>query len=240
MKRASWRRWKESIADERRTAIVLQARIGSTRLPGKVLADLAGCSILEHCVERLRATSGLAVVLATTTRPEDDRLEALGERLGVVAVRGSEADVLGRFALVVSTLGLAVVIRATADNPAVDLDAPRRTLDHLLRVGADHVAESGLPYGAAVEAMAADALMVSAELATDSYDREHVTPFLRRDSRFFAVEEFAPERLTRPALRLTVDTEEDLHFMRRLFAAAGAGARPATPLSQLMAAAARL
>ena len=64
-------------------------------------------------------------------------------------------------------------------------------LEHLLRAGADHVAESGLPYGAAVEAMAADALMLSAELATDSYDREHVTPFLRRDSRFFAVEEFA-------------------------------------------------
>ena len=225
---------------ERNAAIVLQARMGSTRLPGKVLADLAGRSILEHCVERLRATSGLPVVLATTTLPEDDCLEQLGARLGITVLRGSDLDVLGRFALVVSTLQLSALIRATADNPAVDLDAPRRTLDQLVRTGADHVVECGLPYGAAVEAVAADALLRAADLATDSYDREHVTPLLRRDGRFVALEAVAPARLTRPSLRLTVDTEQDLDFMRRLFAAAGAETVGAVPLEQLIDAAERL
>ncbi|MEP7305712.1 MAG: acylneuraminate cytidylyltransferase [Acidobacteriota bacterium] len=225
---------------ERNAAIVLQARMGSTRLPGKVLADLAGRSILEHCVERLRATSGLPVVLATTTLPEDDCLEQLGERLGITVLRGSDVDVLGRFALVVSTLRLSALIRATADNPAVDLDAPRRTLDQLIRTGADHVVECGLPYGAAVEAVAADALLRAADLAIDGYDREHVTPLLRRDRRFIALEAVAPPRLTRPSLRLTVDTEQDLHFMRRLFAAAGADTARALPLEQLIDAAGRL
>jgi spore coat polysaccharide biosynthesis protein SpsF len=221
-------------------AIVLQARMGSSRLPGKVLADLAGRSILEHCVERLRKTSGLPVVLATTTRADDDCLQQLGERLGIVVVRGSEQDVLGRFALVVSLLGLSVVIRATADNPAVDLDAPRRSLEELVRTGADHLVESGLPYGAAVEAISADALLRAAELATDSYDREHVTPFLRRDSRFVALEVAAPKELCRPALRLSVDTEEDLLFMRRLFAVAEADAERPVPLAHLIETAGRL
>jgi spore coat polysaccharide biosynthesis protein SpsF len=214
--------------------------MGSTRLPGKALADLAGRPILEHCVERLGATSGLPVVLATTTRSDDDCLEQHGERLGIAVVRGPDLDVLGRFALVVSTLRLSVVIRATADNPAVDLDAPRRTLERLVRTGADHVVESGLPSGAAVEAVSADALLRAADLAIDSYDREHVTPFVRRDSRFLAVEAAAPERLTRPALRLTVDTEEDLQFMRRLFALAEAGAQRPVPLERLIDAADRL
>jgi len=214
--------------------------MGSSRLPGKAMADLAGRPILEHCVERLRAASGLPVVLATTTRPDDDCLEQLGDRLGIAVVRGSELDVLGRFALVVTTLELSALIRATADNPAVDLDAPRRTLEQLILTGADHVVERGLPCGAAVEAVAADALLRAAELATDSYDREHVTPLLRRGGAFFAVEAVAPARLTRPELRLSVDTEADLHFMRRLFAAAASGTGQLIPLEHLIDAADRL
>jgi len=214
--------------------------MGSTRLPGKVLADLAGRPIIEHCVERLRATSGLPVVLATTTLPEDDCLAQVAERLAITVLRGPDLDVLGRFALVVSTLRLSALIRATADNPAVDLDAPRRTLDQLIRTGVDHVVECGLPYGAAVEAVSAEALLRAADLATDSYDREHVTPLLRRDSRFVALEAVAPARLTRPSLRLTVDTEQDLQFMRQLFAVAEAGAERPVPLEQLIDAAERL
>jgi spore coat polysaccharide biosynthesis protein SpsF len=215
-------------------AIVLQARMASTRLPGKALADLNGRPIVEHCIERLRATSALPVVLATTQRSDDDPLAEVARRLDIEVVRGPDEDVLGRFVLVVRTFGCSAVIRATADNPAVDLDAPRRTLDQLIRQQADHVVESGLPYGAAVEAIAADALLVSADVATDRYDREHVTPFIRRDGRFFALEAVAPQRLTAPALRLTVDTEEDLGFMRRFFAVAEAGAERPVPLERLI------
>src|SRR5882757_658801 len=115
--------------------------MGSTRLPGKVLAAIAGRTVLAHCVERLRACSGLPVVLATTRRAEDDCLAEAGARLDIAVVRGDDEDVLGRFVQVIETLGLTEVIRATADNPCVDMDAPLRTLNLLRRTGVDHVVE---------------------------------------------------------------------------------------------------
>jgi spore coat polysaccharide biosynthesis protein SpsF len=219
------------------SAIVLQARMDSTRLPGKALADLAGLTVLAHCVERLQATSGLPVVLATTTAAADDVLCAAGEQLGVTVVRGAPDDVLGRFVQVASALGLTDLVRATCDNPGVDMDAPRRTLELLQRNGVDYVAEVGLPYGAGVEAMSVRALLQSADLTSDPYDREHVTPFLRRDRRFCALQAIAPGHLRRPELRLSVDTAEDLDFMRRLFAATDVAAPRPVALSALMSAA---
>src|SRR5687768_181199 len=160
-----------------KAAIVLQARMGSRRLPGKVLAPIAGRTLLAHCVERLQCC-GLPVVLATTTRPEDDDVAAAGEQLGAAVVRGPEEDVLGRFLLAASRLSLTEIVRATADNPAVDMDAPRRMLSLLRRTGADHVTEHGLPYGTAVEAVSVPALVRAAGLVTIERDREHVTRFL--------------------------------------------------------------
>ena len=103
-----------------RAAIVLQARMASTRLPGKALADVNGRPILEHCIERLRATSMLPIVVATTERKDDDALAEAASHLGVEVVRGPDADVLSRFVLVVRRLELTALIRATADNPAVN------------------------------------------------------------------------------------------------------------------------
>ena len=216
------------------TAVVLQARIGSTRLPGKVLADLAGRTVLAHCIERLRVCSGLPVILATTRRVEDDAVADAGERLGVAVVRGDDEDVLARFVQAIEGHGLREVIRATADNPCVDMDAPLRTLALLRRTGADHVVEHGLPYGAAVEAVTADALLRSSAATQDAYDREHVTPFVRRDPRFRAVAAIAPGDVRRPALRLTVDTYDDLKYVRALVARAGRGAS-LVPLRDLIA-----
>ena len=213
-----------------RAAIVLQARMGAHRLPGKVLELVEGRTVLAHCVERLRARSGLPVVVATTTRSEDDCLVEEGRRLGATVVRGSEEDVLARFVLAASQLGLTDVIRATADNPAVDLDAPRRVLELRLSTHADRVVEYGLPYGTAVEAVSAESLCRCAELATAPYDREHVTSFLRRDCGFLTVPAIAPREVFRPELRLTVDTPEDLRWVRRVFAHAGGAGRAAAPI----------
>jgi spore coat polysaccharide biosynthesis protein SpsF len=200
-----------------RTAIVLQARMGSTRLPGKSLAYIEGKTLVHHCVDRLRARSGLMVILATTTLPEDDALADEAGRLSVPVVRGSADDVLSRYARAASTFELTTLVRATADNPAVDMDAPKRTLDLLARTGVDYVVERGLPYGAAVEAVACEALQRAHALATDPYDREHVTPFLRRDSRFRALDLVAPAAVRRPDRRFTVDLPEDLEFMRDVY-----------------------
>lgn len=218
-------------------AIILQARMGSTRLPGKVLAVVAGKSILEHCVCRLRAHSGLPVILATTTLPEDDVLVAAAERLGVPFVRGSEDDVLSRYVLAVATFDVTEVIRATADNPAVDMDAPRRTLDLLERTGADYVVERGLPIGAAVEAVSAAALVLADASTSNPYDREHVTPFIRRHRQFTSLDCLAPASLRRPKLRLSVDTADDLAALRRLMVQVAMSDGTPTSLSSIIAAA---
>jgi spore coat polysaccharide biosynthesis protein SpsF len=201
--------------------IVVQARIGSHRLPGKVLAEIAGKPLLEWCLLRLAAARVGPVVLATTTLAADDPLEALAARLGVTTVRGPDEDVLQRFALAADYWNARFFVRATADNPAVDIDAPRRVLAAIAECGADHVVETGLPVGAAVEAVRTAALYQALVQSHDPYDREHVTPYLYRNpGRFVALSPPAPAPLQRPDLRLTVDTAGDLSFMRRVLARA--------------------
>lgn len=156
------------------------------------------------------------MVLATTTNPEDDPLALLAFHQGTTIVRGPESDVLRRFVLATTRAGASYVVRATADNPAVDIDAPRRVLDALVRSGADYVVEVGLPYGTCVEAMTGDALKRADALATTAEEREHVTVIMRRDRRFRALEVPAPPQLCAPHLRLTIDTPSDLDFMRRV------------------------
>ena len=222
-----------------RAAIVIQARMGSARLPGKSLAPIGGRSLLARVVERLLHQGELPVVLATTTLLEDDLLCEEADRLGVTVVRGSADDVLGRYAFAASLLGAPAIIRATADNPAGDLDAPLRTLDILLRSGADYVVDYGLPLGGTVEAMTTAALVRAAALATEPYDREHVTPFVRRDGRSRAIDALAPTALRRPDLRFTVDTADDLDYLRRIYHEAGPAESP-WPIDAFIAAADRL
>jgi spore coat polysaccharide biosynthesis protein SpsF (cytidylyltransferase family) len=196
-------------------AIVLQARMGSTRLPGKVLAPVGGQPVLCHCLERLVLSAAGPVVLATSASPEDDVLVAEAEQLGVAVVRGDRLDVLSRFVTAAQGLGSAFVIRATADNPVVDIDAPRRTLDALRASGADYCCERGLPYGAGVEAMKASVLFDTGRRAVSPVDREHVTTFIRRErTRYQVIEPLVPVEVRRPDLRLTVDVPDDLERIR--------------------------
>jgi spore coat polysaccharide biosynthesis protein SpsF len=221
-----------------RVPIILQARTGSARLPGKALATIAGRSLLEHCLRRLQASGVGPVILATTVRPADDALERLAHGLGVEVVRGPEDDVLQRYALVADYLDARFLIRATGDNPAVDMDAPARVIDAIVATGADHVVERGLPVGAAVEAVRTAALYQAASQAKDAYDREHVTSYLyRTPGRFRAVSPLAPRGLRRPDLRLTVDTAGDLAFVRRVMESCTHPGGAPVPLAALIAAA---
>jgi spore coat polysaccharide biosynthesis protein SpsF (cytidylyltransferase family) len=201
-----------------RAGIILQARYGSTRLPGKALEMIGGRSVLEHCLRRLVKAGVARVVLATTSEPEDDALVAIARRLGALVYRGGTADVLTRFADAARVFELDPVLRATGDNPAVDVQAPGRVLAALRLTDADYVQEEGLPYGAAVEGIAAEALHRAAALAHDPCDREHVTTFIRSNPQMFKLALVsAPASLVRPTLRLTVDTQDDLDHVRELF-----------------------
>lgn len=199
--------------------IILQARMGSMRLPGKVLASIGARSLLAHCLARLQIGGAAPVLLATTTHAEDDVLAATAARYGVPVFRGPADDVLSRYLLAARSVGARFVIRATGDNPAIDIDGPARVLAMLRSSTADHVIETGLPYGAAVEGVTVDALLRASRHATDPADREHVTPLIRREARYFsALTMPAPEPLLRPDVRLTVDTGDDLRFMQDLAA----------------------
>ena len=157
--------------------VILQARMGSSRLPGKVLAPLGDRSLLAQCIERLVAARVGEVLVATTTRPEDEAVVAEAHAAGVAVVRGPVDDVLGRFVAALDGWTGPYVIRATADNPFVDFDGPARLL-RVLDGGADYAFEEGLPVGAAVEAMRVEVLREAGELAVTPYEREHVTPFI--------------------------------------------------------------
>lgn len=200
-----------------RAGIILQARYASSRLPGKALERIGQRTILEHCIRRLHAGRAGQVVLATTVNAEDDALAALATRLGIEVLRGDVEDVLGRFVAAAETFGLDPIVRATADNPAVDIDAAGRVIAALRASGADYVREDGLPVGAAVEGVTSAALSRASTDAHLAEDREHVTTFVRRNPQAFTIVGVqAPALLRRPDLRLTVDTPCDLAYVRRL------------------------
>jgi spore coat polysaccharide biosynthesis protein SpsF (cytidylyltransferase family) len=218
--------------------VLLQARMGSARLPGKSLMPIVGRSLVAHCVTRLERAASGCVVVATTALAEDDPLAAEAAALGVRVFRGDAPDVLGRMSGAAASSDARFVIRATGDNPAVDPDSVERLLAVMAGGAFDHAVEEGLPSGATVEAMTAEALRAAAVGATSAYDREHVTPYIRRESNGFRCAVVPALRpLRRPDLRFTVDTRADLDYMRRVFRRAGASHTPHLSLAELIAAA---
>jgi spore coat polysaccharide biosynthesis protein SpsF len=205
-----------------RPGILLQARLASTRLPGKALELIEGRTLLEHCLRRLEQGGVARVVLATTWLDEDSTLCDVASRLGIAVFRGSDTDVLGRMAGAAQAFDLNPIVRATGDNPAVDIEAPGRVLAALNGLHADYVCEDGLPYGAAVEAVTREALLRADREARDPDDREHVTTWVKRRGDLWNLAFPAPPMpLRQPNLRLTVDTPADLAHVRSLFARAG-------------------
>jgi spore coat polysaccharide biosynthesis protein SpsF len=203
--------------------------MGSTRLPGKVLLPIEGRPLLEQLVRRLRPSRWIdRLVVATTTEPADDAIAAAAEVMGVALFRGSERDVLGRFAAAARAYGAATVVRLTADNPLVDAAFVDFVLDRFAASGvayAETTTSRTYPYGLSVEVFTRAALDTAAAEATAPDDREHVTPFIRQDPvRFPGLALVAPE--PHGELRWTVDTAADLAHVRRLFAALALGERP--------------
>jgi spore coat polysaccharide biosynthesis protein SpsF len=216
--------------------VVVQARMTSTRLPGKVLADLEGEPALHILLKRLRRARELqGVVVATSTDPTDDPVAAAARQVGVTAFRGPLEDVLARYALVARALEPAAVVRITADCPLIDPDVVDRVVGRWRHGDESYVANvippRSFPVGMDTEVIDTPALLAADEEADRSYDREHVTPFVRdRPDRFPQ----AAVRLQPPrdAARLTLDTADDLDRLRRLVAAAG----PDASMEELLAA----
>ena len=140
--------------------VILQARMGSSRLPGKSLREIEGKPLLQWVIERLRLSLSGEVILATTRKGEDDPLASLAERLGVPVFRGSESDVLSRYYRVSLLYPAPYDVRATGDNPLVDPGSIDRLLKVIEGGGIDYALEKGLPYGGATEIFTRQALLL--------------------------------------------------------------------------------
>ena len=203
---------------------VVQARMGSTRLPGKVLADVEGRPLLARVVERARRAARLVdVVVATTTHVEDDAVEALCGALGVRCVRGSERDVLDRYRQAARAAGAAQVARITADCPLLDpavVDRVIATYEAGEYEYVSNVEPPTWPDGLDVEVLSRETLERVWRMATLPSEREHVTLHVRSHRDRFRVANVEND-VDLSALRWTVDESTDLAFVRRVYARLG-------------------
>jgi spore coat polysaccharide biosynthesis protein SpsF (cytidylyltransferase family) len=199
-------------------AVVIQARMGSTRLPGKSLATLRGLAVIDWVVRRSRMAHGVdEVVVATSTDTADDELADHVSANGWLVARGDPLDVLDRYVTALGQIDHDRIIRVTGDCPFVQPVLIDAALD-LLANDVQYVAtghDRRFPRGFDCEAITRDALLAAHADATDPVEREHVTPFIaRRPERFRAVALPSPRWAQRPEFRLTLDEADDLTMLR--------------------------
>jgi spore coat polysaccharide biosynthesis protein SpsF len=205
-----------------KVVVIIQARIGSTRLPGKVLMDIAGHTMLAQVVERTqRAKFADAVVVATTNSPADDAIVAECARLGSLVFRGDEHDVLARYCHAAAAHGADLVVRVTSDCPLIDpeiIDSHiERTMERWHEVDfVTNMIKQTYQLGLAVETMPVDVLKRMNRMSTTAYLREHVTTLAYEKPEWFSIEHICNTK-DLSAMRWTVDTREDLEFVRHIF-----------------------
>ncbi len=201
---------------------IIQARMGSTRLPGKALMPLAGKPLLWHTIHRLRKCKSLnAIVVATSTLPQNDAIAALAESEGIPIYRGPEENVLARLAGCASAFEAEVVVRVNADSPLIDPALIDKLVQRLIAADADYVMPPpGAPcFHDGVDPMSRRVLDKLMRLVhRDPLAREHVAGFLKAHRRFARIALIDVE----PALAvagpsLSIDTPEDLAFFEQLY-----------------------
>jgi len=204
------------------TVAILQARMGSSRLPGKVLMPILGEPMLARQIERVRRARSLArLVVATGDQADDDPIAALCARLGVDCFRGSRDDVLDRFCKAAERYPSDHVVRLTGDCPLADPAAIDAAVAFHRAGGFDYSSNTlhpTFPDGLDVEVVRSAALAAAGHEARDPFEREHVTPFLYRRPERYRLGDFrrTPDL---SALRWTVDHPEDFQLISQVYAA---------------------
>ena len=202
---------------------ILQARMSSTRLPGKVLAPVLGAPMIGRQLERLSRSARLdRIVVATSDDPSDDPLAAYVEGLGFGVCRGSLADVLDRFHdAMAMTPEADTIVRLTADCPLADWTVIDATIERHQEGGADYTSNTPAvrtyPHGLDNEVVRRAALERAWREASDPYEREHVTPFIYRRPEAFRIASLSRQP-SLAHLRWTVDYPQDLDFVRDVYA----------------------
>ncbi len=210
-----------------RVVAIIQARMGSTRLPGKVLAELSGKTILWHVVNRVRHVRALdRIVVATTLEAADEKIARWCEDEGVDCFRGSSEDVLDRYYRAALEYDAAVIVRITSDCPLLDPSLVDMAIAKFQTGGFDHVSVGGnYPDGLDTEVFSFAALAIAWKEARLGSEREHVTPFIWKQPERFRLFGFsAPDDYS--TMRWTVDDERDLSFVRAVCDGLGRREKP--------------
>jgi spore coat polysaccharide biosynthesis protein SpsF len=208
------------------TAVFLQVRLDSSRLPRKALADLGGQPVVVRCFQALDGVRADRRVLVTEPGSAPD-LEPLARSCGWEVFVGSKDDVLDRFVQGARAHGADTVIRATGDNPLVSARLANLLADRHRERNSDYSGFLQGPVGSGVEVVRVAALEQAWASGPDAYEREHVAPFLYRRPGVFSIDQpDVPPPCRAPGARITLDTPEDLEYLRALWAAVYQGFPP--------------
>lgn len=240
MTRMSWIRRAGKIFEGEEEALILailQARVSSTRLPGKVLKPLLGEPMLVRQIERIRRAKSIdQVVVATSLAPDDDAIESLCRSHELTCFRGSLEDVLDRFYQVACAYPADSVVRLTGDCPLIDPDLIDRVAELHEKGGFDYTSNSverTYPDGLDVEVVRFDSLRQAWRDAKLQSEREHVTSYLYKHPELFKIGQLK-QSVDQSAMRWTVDEPADYELVGRIFAALYP-ARPAFGMGDVLA-----
>ncbi len=197
----------------------IEARMASTRLPGKVLREVVGVPLLGHLISRLQACDKLDdIVVASTTSAVDDAIDEYCGSLGVAVFRGDENDVMGRVLAAASSRAADIIVETTGDNPLLDPEIVDLHVETFLSNTAHYVSNVVVPTfpdGMDVQVFSLETLRRSEARANHRLDREHVTRHIRQHPEIFTqINVVAPLAVRRPDLSVTVDVEADFEIVR--------------------------
>lgn len=199
----------------------IEARMTSSRLPGKPLLPAAGIPMLEHLVRRLKTVRSLdAIVLATTVNQADEPLVELANRLGIAVFRGDENDVMQRVIDAAASVNADVVVEITGDCPIIDPEIVEQTIQMFIANDADYVSNAHVrsyPDGMDTQVFKLDTLKRSELMTEDVLDHEHVTLHIRNHPEIFKhLHLVAPPEIHWPELGLTLDELSDYELLKKI------------------------
>jgi spore coat polysaccharide biosynthesis protein SpsF len=204
-----------------KTVAIIQARMGSTRLPGKVLKDLGGQTVLARVIARLRRARLIdELLVATTHSPADDALVTECGNCSVALYRGDENDVLDRYYQAAKMARADVVVRITSDCPLIDPEITGKTIAAFMKVLPDYASNALVrtyPRGLDTEVMSIEALSRAWQQARNPHEREHVTPYIYQHPEKFKILSVTGDA-DYSRQRWTLDTAEDLELIRSIYA----------------------
>ncbi|MFH2106795.1 MAG: glycosyltransferase family protein [Candidatus Micrarchaeota archaeon] len=203
---------------------IIQARMGSTRLPGKIMKEIAGRPILWHVIERVKRSKKISsIVIATTTNHEDDQVERFCKDNRLFLFRGSMDDVLDRYYNAARQNNADVIVRVTSDCPLVDPDVLDELVNLFLGGNYDYVSNNkppSYPHGLDAEVFSFAALEKAWKEAKLSAEREHVTPYMRKNPGLFRIGNLR-NKADLSKMRWTVDFEEDYLLVKKIYSLLG-------------------